>query len=274
LMPCASVRSDVPQPIFVMGFPRSGTTLVEQVLASHSAVRPGGELTFVGEFRQLANLLFAGQEPFPENLGRLWTADNRHVAALFRDLYFARAEAGGLLGGDARFFTDKMPFNEIWLPLMRVAFPRAKVVHVVRHPLDVCVSIMANHLTHGFHCGYRIEDVVHHLAAVSDLTEHYRHEMGGETALDDHVLRYESFVADQRAETDRLLAYLDLPFEEGCLSFHENRRYARTPSYVQVTEKLNDRSIGRHRHYAAHLAPHLPALARLMATQGYGAARE
>lgn len=269
LLPCAGVRRDVAQPIFVMGFPRSGTTLVEQVLTSHSAVRPGGELAYVGELRKLANLLFAVPEPFPENLGRTWTADNRHTAALFRDHYFARAELAGLLEGPQPFFTDKMPFNEIWLPLVRIAFPHAKIVHVVRQPLDVCVSMMANNMTHGFNCGYRIEDTVHHLAAVSDLVEHYRREM----EVGDCVLKYESFIADQRAETARLLAYLGLPFEEGCLSFHENRRYARTPSYAQVTEKLNDRSIGRHRHYAAHLAPHLPALARLIAAQGYDPAR-
>lgn len=269
LLPRASVRRDVAQPIFVMGFPRSGTTLIEQVLASHSAVRPGGELSFIGEIRPLANLLFAGPEPFPENLGRLWTADNRHVAALFRDHYFARAELAGLLAGSERFFTDKMPFNEIWLPLVRVAFPEAKVVHVVRHPLDVCVSMMANNMTHGFNCGYRVEDTVHHLAAVSDLVEHYLREM----EVGDHVLKYESFVADQHGETARLLAYLGLPFEEGCLSFHENRRYARTPSYAQVTEKLNDRSIGRHRHYAGQLMPHMPALDRLMTVQGYALAR-
>ena len=102
----------------------------------------------------------------------------RHVATIFRDYYFARAEAYGLLEPGKRFFTDKMPFNEVWLPLLRMAFPNAKIVHVMRHPLDVCVSMMANHFTHGFNCGYRIEDIVHHLVAVSDLVEHYRTELG------------------------------------------------------------------------------------------------
>ena len=96
-LPRAAVRGDVPQPIFVMGFPRSGTTLIEQVLASHSSVRAGGELSFVTELRQFALLQFPGPEPFPENLWRIWTADKRWAATLFRDYYLARAEGYGLL---------------------------------------------------------------------------------------------------------------------------------------------------------------------------------
>ena len=269
LLPRAALRAELPQPVFVVGFPRSGTTLIEQVLASHSGVRAGGELAFIGDFRRLANSLFQGTatEPFPENLARTWTADNAHAATFFRDYYFARAEQYGLLGPGKAFFVDKMPFNEIWLPLIRMAFPRSPVVHVIRHPLDVCVSVMANHLTHGFHCGYRIEDIVHHLVAVFGVVEHYRREL----EVGELELRYESFVADQAAETRRLLAHLGLEFEESCLSFHETRRYAPTPSYAQVTEKLNDRSIGRHRHYAAHLKAFLPQLAPLLARYGYQA---
>jgi tetratricopeptide (TPR) repeat protein len=265
LLPRAATRTDLPQPIFVLGFPRSGTTLIEQVLASHSQVRAGGELPFMTELRRLTNQLFPVPEPFPENLSRTWTADNGYAASLFRDYYFARADQYGLLKPGKRHFVDKQPFNEIWLPVLRMAFPAAKIVHVVRHPLDVCVSVMSNSLTHGFNCGYRIEDIVHHFAAVFDLVEHYRRELD----LGAHELRYESFVRGQDAETRRLLAYLDLEFEESCLSFHETRRYAPTPSYAQVTERLNDRSIGRHRHYAAHLKPFLPQLAPLMARYGY-----
>jgi tetratricopeptide (TPR) repeat protein len=275
LLPRAKVRADVPQPIFITGFPRSGTTLVEQILSSHSQVRAGGELPFLGELRKIAlHLLPAGAEPFPENLAQGMTADNRYVATLFRDYYLARAEQYGLDGGEAPagsrvFFTDKMPFNEIWLPVLRMAFPDAKIVHVMRHPLDVCVSMMSNNFTHGFNCGYRIEDIAHHLAAVSDLMEHYRTEL----ALEDFTLRYESLVADQVTETRRLLDYLGLPFEEACVRFHENRRYAPTPSYAQVTEKLNDRSIARHVHYAGQLRPIGPQLSRTMAASGYDPVR-
>jgi hypothetical protein len=101
-----------------------------------------------------------------------------------------------------------MPFNEIHLPLLKMAFPGARIVRVVRHPLDVCVSMLANNMTHGFACAYRIEDITHHLAAVFDLVEYY----GRESDPGAYTLRYESLIADQHGETGRLLEYLRLPF--------------------------------------------------------------
>jgi Tfp pilus assembly protein PilF len=264
-LPRAPLRDGVPQPIFIMGAPRSGTTLIEQVLCSHTAVRAGGELPFMMELRQFALLQFPGPEPFPENLWRTWTADKRYAATLFRDFYLARAEQYGLLAPGKAFFTDKMPFNEMWLPLLRMAFPTAPVVRVVRHPLDTCLSMLANNLTHGFNCGYRIADIVRHVAAMHELVDCYEQEMDVGVL----VLRYESFVGEQQAQTQRLLDFIGLQLEPACLSFHESRRYAPTPSYAQVTEKLNDRSIGRYRHYLAHLQPFVPQLQRIMSAHGY-----
>jgi Tfp pilus assembly protein PilF len=251
LLPRAQARKDVAQPIFVMGFPRSGTTLVEQILCSHSSITAGGELPFVADMGKLVGDLFPGPERFPENLAYMWTADYQYAANLLRDYYLARAAQYRLQDGKQIYFTDKMPFNEVYLPLIKMTFPDAKIVRVLRNPLDVCISMLANNLTHGFHCGYRIEDIASHLAAVSDLVEHY----GREFELHEYVLRYESLIVDQEGETQKLLAYLGLPFEKACLSFHENRRYAPTPSYAQVTEKLTDRSVGRHKHYMRQLEP-------------------
>jgi Tfp pilus assembly protein PilF len=264
-LPRAAPRTDVAQPIFITGFPRSGTTLVEQILCSHSRVRPGGELTFLGELRKLADDLLPGAERFPGNLALSWTADRHYAAALFRDYYLARAEQYGLLKGSAAFFTDKMPFNEIHLPLLKMAFPQAKIVNVVRHPLDVCVSMMANNMTHGFACAYRVEDITHHLAAVFDLLAHYRREFD----TGEFVLRYESLIADQAGETARLLQYLGLPFEDACLRFHENPRYAPTPSYAQVAERLNERSLNRHVPYLQQLQPYASRLAPIMTKYDY-----
>jgi Tfp pilus assembly protein PilF len=264
-LPRAPVRTGAPQPIFIMGAPRSGTTLIEQVLCSHTAVRAGGELPFMMELRQFALLNFPGPEPFPENLWRTWTADKRYAATLFRDYYLARAEQYGLLAPRTAFFTDKMPFNEMWLPLLRMAFPEAPVVRVVRHPLDVCVSMLSNNLTHGFNCAYRIADIVRHVAAMHEIVDCYEQQMDVGVL----VLRYESFVADQLAQTQRLLDYVGVPLEPACLRFHESRRYAPTPSYAQVTEKLNDRSIGRYRHYLAHLQPFAAQLQRIMSAHDY-----
>lgn len=209
--------------------------------------------------------MLPGTEGYPGNLARSWTADRHYVATLFRDYYLARAEQYGLLTGDKRLFTDKMPFNEMNLPLLKMAFPQAKIVRVIRHPLDVCVSMLANNMTHGFACAYRIEDITHHLAAVFNLVEHYDRAVGPA----EHVLQYEALIADQAGETRRLLEYLGLRFEDACIRFHENRRYAPTPSYAQVAERLNATAIDRHHHYASQLQSYREQLAPMMRKYGY-----
>jgi Tfp pilus assembly protein PilF len=248
-LPRATLRSDVPQPIFIMGLPRSGTTVVERIVSSHSTVAAGGELSFLSELRKVASDLLPAPQPFPENLAQSWTADRHYAATLFRDYYLARAERYGLLRSGKAFFTDKMPFNEVYMPLLKMAFPQAKIVHVMRHPLDVCVSTLSNDVTQGFNCGYRIEDTAHHLAAVFDLFGHYRHELD----LSDYVLQYEALVADPPGQTRKLLDYLELPPEKGCLGF----------------PKLSDSAVNRHRHYAQHLRPFVTRLRPMMSAYGY-----
>jgi len=264
-LPRARLRGDVPQPIFIMGAPRSGTTLIEQVLASHPSVTAAGERPWLGELRQVAMQLAADAGPFPACLARSWNADQRHLATVFRDYYFARAEAGGLFAAGRKLFTDKMPFNEMFLPLVLMAFPRAKLVLLRRDPRDVAVSMLSNNLSHGFNCAYRIEDIVRHLVATDALVSHYVAELA--PAL--HVVPYEAFVADPEGGTRRMIEYLDLPFDDACLRSHENRRYAPTPSYARVGEPVNDRSIGRWRRFAAELAPHLATLGPVLTAGGY-----
>ncbi len=244
--PVPIARDEAPLPVFILGFPRSGTTLVEQVLSSHSQVRAGGELPFLAEFEDV-------------DLGDLAAA-----AIRLRAHYLSRAEAYGLRRPGVRWFTDKMPLNDIWLPLLRLAFPDSPIIRVRRHPFDVAVSMLSHHLTHGFDCGYRIEDIFTHMRAMHALSEAY----DAATAAP-FTLGYEAFVAGQEALTRQMLCLLDLALEPACLTFHESRRYAPTPSYAQVTEPLNDRSIGRWRRHADRLAPFRPALAEMLDAQGY-----
>jgi Tfp pilus assembly protein PilF len=234
----AQRRDDAPQPIFIVGFPRSGTTLVEQILASHSAIIAGGELPFGAELSELVDA----------------------SAERMRDGYLSRAGEYGLLRG-AQFFTDKMPDNAFWLPLLRAAFPESPVIHVRRHPLDTLTSVMSHDMTHGFNCGYRVEDAARHLALVDDLLEEYRGAI--------LELRYESLVADQAGETERLMAAVGLPMEAKQLRFHERDEVSPTPSYAQVQQPLNDRAIGRWRNYAAELEPVRSVVAAAMARGGY-----
>lgn len=256
----AVARDGVPRPIFILGFPRSGTTLTEQVLASHSRIRPGGELPFVGQLPALIERMTGA--PFPAALDRL--AGDPDAAAQLRDFYLGGAQAYGLLAEGADFYTDKMPLNEVYLPLIRLAFPDAPLIAVSRDPRDVIVSAMQHDMTHGFHCTYRLEDAAHHLAAVSDLTESYR-----AAGISPWRFRYESFIADQGGETERLMAFLGLDAEPAQQAFHQSRRHAPTPSYAQVREALHGRAIGRWRNYAAALEPVMETLAPAITRGGY-----
>lgn len=249
-------RREGPQPLFILGMPRSGTTMAEQVLTSHPAIRAGGELPFTAELRD-----FAG----PLDFGRMIAADQHHLPALFRDFYLARSDLYGLTAPGAALFTDKMPLNEIYLPLLRLAFPEAPMVMVRRHPLDTLVSIMMHDMTHGFDCGYRLEDAAHQLAAISLLTARYHETIPPAP----HVFAYERFVADQDRETAHLMAHVGLPVDPAQARFHENLRHAPTPSYAQVREPLHDRSIWRWKNYRTQLEPIVPIIEDAMRRGGY-----
>ncbi len=240
----APKRRGVPQPIFMIGFPRSGTTLTEQIVASHSAIRAGGELPFGAELHELA-CANSGEK--------------------LRDIYLARAESYGLLASGADYFTDKMPDNAFWLPLLRLAFPDSAVILVRRNPLDVLTSVMAHDMTHGFNCGYRIEDAARHFALIDRLLDTY----GGAGFGPTYIVRYESLVEDQRDETERLMTALGLKMEPQQLRFHERTAVPSTPSYAQVREPLNDTSIGRWKNFAKHLESIRPIVAEAMERRGY-----
>jgi len=135
----------------------------------------------------------------------------------------------------------------------------------VRHPLDVAVSMLSHNLTHGYNAGFAIDTIFAHMRAMHDLNAHY------DAVLDQPplTLRYEDFIADQEGETHRVLGYAGVGFHPACLRFHENRRHAPTPSYAQVSQPLNDQSVGRWKHYERHLAPYFDLIAPVVEALGY-----
>lgn len=265
-LPRASVRGDLAQPIFIVGAPRSGTTLLERMLASHSQIDAAGELPFVGEFRDLLMRLFPGR-PFPDNLSALTAADCRFAADLLRDFYLSRRAELSAVDAGGRYVVDKMPFNEMYLPLIRLAFPACPVIHLQRHPLDVAVSMLGNKLNHGFFCAYEVDGITHHLTAVAELHQSYRKAFDtGEVTLP-----YEDLVQDPENVLRRLFESLGLPFEAQCLEFHRERRYSPTPSYEDVNRQVTDAAIGRYRHYQNRLRPLSDRFEKLLALTGYRA---
>ncbi len=266
ILPRARVLDGVPQPVFILGFPRSGTTLVEQMLSAHPRIAAGDELPIIGDITSILPRLFDSPLTYPDALAELWLAE--HVDGLdeLRDHYLRKVRQLGVLRkpGAARF-TDKMPLNEMHLGLIALLFPEAPLIHVIRHPLDVVLSVFSNDLTHGFCCAYEIETVARHYVLVTDLVEHYRREM----TLRYLPVRYESIIDDPGASLGRMLAFIGEDFDAACLNFQENQRYARTASYAQVSEPLYDRSRFRYRRYLRHLEPVIPLLRPVIERLGY-----
>lgn len=265
LMPRAGVRADVPQPIFILGFPRSGTTLVEQTLSAHKRITAGDELPLIHEITAIMPRMLASPLGYPEALAELWMGDQREGLDNLRDYYLQKVRQMGVLRAGATRFTDKMPLNEMHLGLIALLFPEAPLIHVLRHPLDIMVSAFSNAFTHGFYCASDLETAARHYVRVMDLVQHYRAEM----TLRYLPIRYEDIVADQEASVRAMLAFIGENFDKACLTFHKNRRYARTASYAQVTEPLYERSVHRHRHYRKHLEPVLPILQPVIERLGY-----
>ena len=264
-LPRATTRTDTPQPIFILGFPRSGTTLVEQTLSAHPLISAGDELPLINDITNIMPRMLNSPLTYPEALAELWMGDQRDGLNNLRDYYLQKVAQMDITQPGAAWFTDKMPLNETHLGLIALLFPAAPLIHVIRHPLDVMVSAISNHFTHGYFCASALETAATHYVRVMELTEHYRSEM----ALRYLPIRYETMVANQAETVRAILDFIGIPFDENCLSFHENRRYARTASYAQVTEPLYDRSLYRHRHYRQHLEPIIPILQPLIDRLGY-----
>jgi len=265
ILPRAGVRSDIAQPIFIVGFPRSGTTMVEQTLTAHPRISAGDELPTIHELTDIIPRMLNSPLAYPEAFADLWLGDQVEGLDNLRDYYLQRARQLGAVKKGASLFTDKMPLNETHLGLIALMFLQAPIVHLLRHPLDVVLSVFSNHLTHGFYCAYDLETIARHYVLVMGLVEHYRREM----SLRYLPVRYEDIVADQETKVREIMSFVGVPFDRRCLNFHENRRYARTASYAQVTEKLYDRSRYRYRAYLKQLAPVIPILEPIIYALGY-----
>ena len=264
-LPVAELRPGMPQPVFIVGFPRSGTTLIEQTLTVHPRIAAGDELPYINDITQIMPRLLASPLTYPEALAELWMGDQRDGLNELRDYYLNRAAKSGIFKEGADFFTDKMPLNETHLGLIALLFPQSPIIHVIRHPLDVLLSVYSNHLTHGFFCAAELETIARHYNLVADLVAHYRQNVNMRYL----PVRYEDMVADQEASVRRILEFIGVEFDPRCLSFEQNTRYARTASYAQVTEKLYDRSRYRYRPYLKHLQPVLETLQPAIERLGY-----
>ncbi len=236
-------------PIFVVGLPRSGSTLVEQILASHPAVEGTRELPDIQAMADWAAAQAPGA-PYPAPLANL----PREAFAQLGQDYLARTRHQRRLGR-ARFI-DKAPRNFQHIGLIRLMLPNARIIDVRRHPLGCCVSAFRQHFAGGFAFAYDLTDLGRYYADYVALMAHY------DAVLPGHVTRvvYEELVEDTEGEVRRLLDALGLPFDAACLRFFENRRAVATPSSEQVRRPIYAEGVDSWRRFEPWLGPLKSAL--------------
>lgn len=237
-------------PLFIVGMPRSGTTLTEQILASHPDVHGGGELSFLAR---------AVADRFPMRDGVDYTG--ALVKATHEDFveigqkYLAELRA---LNASARHVTDKLPNNFLNVGVIRIVFPKARILHCVRDPRDTCYSIYKNFFSaRGHYYAYDMKELGRYYNLYAELMAHWNEVLPGVM----HEVRYEDLVQDQENTTRALLDACDLSWDPACLEFHKTRRRVATISASQVRQPMYQGSVGAWRHVADSMKPLLDTLA-------------
>ena len=259
-LPRADSASELP--VFIVGMPRSGTSLVEQILASHPQIAGAGELDDIARIADDLPEALATEARYPDCVGALTPAVVNEAAGIY--LERLRAMSDG-----AKRVTDKAPLNCRHLGLIALLFPRARIIHCVRDPLDTCLSCYF----HDFGTRHAYSCALNHLGLYyrdyRRLMAHWRDALGCE--IFDVV--YEELTGDLEGQARKLVAFCGLEWDDACLKYHENPRAVGTASYDQVRWPVYHSSVGRWRHYEAHLGPLKEALGDI-AEEAAGAARE
>jgi hypothetical protein len=242
------------RPVFIVGMPRSGTSLVEQVLASHPQVYGAGELKTLGNIvGTMPQTPWAAGRMYPESLDAISTAGANELAGIY-------LSAIATLNNTARYITDKNPLNYLDLGLITLLFPECHVIHCVRDPLDTCVSC---YMTLFGLNGNGLENFTQELSSLGTAYCDYRRLMDHWKAVLNYPLlevSYEGLVTDLEGQTRRMLEFLDLPWDEHCLKYYENQRRVMTPSRDQVRRPVYASSIGRWKRYEQHLSDLMASL--------------
>jgi Flp pilus assembly protein TadD len=247
----APLGVDSELPIFVVGMMRSGTTLAEQILASHPRVHGAGELRELGNLTMALQARLGTKDGYPECIALL---DSHAVAVLAEEHLSALRQRGGR----AQRVVDKMPFNFLHLGMVATLFPKSKIVHCRRDPVDTCLSSYFHNFgePHGFTLDLA------HLGAYYREYERLMAHWSRVLPIPIFDLYYEELTADQEAVSRRLIAFCGLEWDDRCLRFHETQRTVRTPSNLQVRKPIYRSAVGRWKRYEAHLKPLLEALGR------------
>jgi len=236
-------------PIFILGLPRSGSTLLEQILASHSQVDGTSELPDLSLVSTSLNKRGPGGVAYPQTVLDL---DHEAIAAL-GEQYIERTQRHR---AGAAHFTDKMPNNFSHIGLIQLILPNAKIIDARRHPLDSCMGCFKQHFAKGQTFTYDLFELGEYYLEYHQMMQHWDEVLPGKVL---HV-QYEDVVADLERQVRRLLDFCELPFEDSCVNFHETDRAVRTASSEQVRQPIYSGSINTWQRFEKHLQPLIDTL--------------
>ena len=249
ILPRADI--DTQESIFVVGSPRSGTSLLEQIMSMHPEIQNGGEMSSAS--------LIQSQLPFATDSLLSWPQNcldlDIETVNSFAETYKVSEESAR---NDARYVSNKALNLDYLIGLLSVIVPNSKAIMLHRHPLDTCISC---HMTDLLLAGHLYTSTFKDLAEVWISREKARQFWSTNLSIPVMQLSYDELVQNQEAESKRLISFLDLPWEEKCLSFHKSKNRARTISHDQVNQKMYNSSSGRWKNYEKHIGPLIDALA-------------
>jgi predicted Zn-dependent protease len=244
--------SPASDPIFIVGLPRAGSTLVDQILSSHSLVEGTMELYDMIDLARGLGAAAPNGAPaqYPDVLEALGAPELRALGERYLERTRVQRKT------DAPYFIDKMPNNFLHVGLIALALPNAKIIDARRHPLGCCFSVFKQHFARGQHFSYDLTDIGKYYRDYLELMAHFEALLPGRV----HRVHYEALVENTEAEVRALLDYCGLPFEERCLKFYENERAVRTASSEQVRQPIFRDGLEQWRHYEPWLEPLKAAL--------------
>ena len=254
------------EPVFILGMPRSGTTLVEQILASHPKVFGAGELKALGAMTAALGRPDGRALPFPDYVPTLTPAERAKLGQHY--LKTARAEAPGIETAGRARFTDKMPLNFPLAGLIHLILPGARIIHCRRDALDTCVSCYTRLFTEANPFTYDLAELGRYYRLYEEIMAHWRAVLPAGRVLE---VRYEEVVADTDAQARRIVAHCGLPWDSACLAFHEAKRPVVTASSAQVRRPIFQTSVARWRRFETHLGPLRAALEPSASEDEHGA---
>jgi tetratricopeptide (TPR) repeat protein len=238
-------------PVFIVGMTRSGTTLIEQILASHPQVFGAGELPLLDQVAGSIQKLHPGASAFPDVMLRMSPADFRALGSLYLDRMMERSPA-------AMRITDKMTLNFLFIGLIHLALPDATIIHAVRDPADTCISCFSTHFSNGNEHTYDLAELGRYYRHYRELMAHWHNVLPPGRILD---VRYEELVADLENVARRIVGHCGLDWDARCLDFHRTERPVRTASATQVRKPIYNNSVQRWRKYEAFIGPLLAEIA-------------